>query len=346
MAKLKDFKSILEDRFEGDLDKVLIGYGNPDEVITAIPTGSTALDASIGIGGIPRRRYTIIEGLEGLGKTTLAVSIAKQAIAMKEKVLYIDVENQMTFDYLDLLLGHGHIGEDFILTKPDTSDDAFVIAEAGIKSKEFALIILDSVGALAPEEEKAKKMEQDSMAIIPRDTARFLRRNSYDLRVNNVAFLFINQLRDKIGAYVPTYSAPGGHALKYYASVIISLTKGPKDFDIMENEEKVGALVPFSIKKNKVGMPFRSGTIPIISNVGVDSFKDIINFAKDLGVIRSAGPYYKFGDEVIGRGYEGTVEVLRNSPELLDKVKEMVYNIIVKTKPVESEEDDAENFEG
>lgn len=342
MAKIKTFDEMMVSKFGEHLDKVFINYGNEDEVITAISTGSLALDASIGIGGIPRRRYTIIDGLEGIGKSTVAISVAKNCISNGERVLYIDVENQMTFDYLDALLGEGHIGKDLILTKPDTSDDAFIIAEAGIKSKEFALIILDSVGALASEEEKEKDFEKDSMAIIPRDISKFLRRNTYDLRVNNVAFLFINQLRDQIGSYVKAYSTPGGHALKYFASVIISLKPNTaKELEIKVGDEKIGAFVPFVIKKNKVGMPNRPGSIPIIPGVGVDTYRDIVEFCNMLGVIQVRGAYYKMGDIVLGKGLNATMDYLKENKDTLDKLKETIYEILSKNR-VEDDETEAE----
>jgi recombination protein RecA len=338
MTKAKDFTTLMEERFGENLDSVFIEYGNKDEVITAISTGSLSLDASIGVGGIPRRRYTVLDGLEGLGKSTVAVSIAKNCIGGGGKVIYIDVENQMTFDYLDLLLGAGHIGKDFILAKPDTSDDAFIIAEMAIKSKEFDLIVLDSVGALAPTEEKEKKFEGDSMAIIPRDIGKFLRRNTYNLRVNNIAFLFINQLRDAVGSYVKAYTSPGGHALKYFASVMITLNKSSApELQIKVGEDKIGSFVPFIIKKNKVGMPFRAGSIPIIPGIGIDGLRDTIEFCKMLGVIQMGGPYYKFEGENIGKGFENTLENLKNAPELLERIKTKVYSIISKVKTVDEE---------
>lgn len=338
MAKVKDFKTIMEEKFGEFFENVFIEYGNEDEILTAISTGSLSLDARIGIGGIPRRRYTIIDGLEGIGKSTVAISIAKQTIKGGEKVLYIDVENQMTFNYLDSLLGEGHIGQDFILAKPDTSDDAFIIAETGIISKEFALIVLDSVGALASNEEKERKFEQDTMAIIPRDLGKFLRRNTHNLRINNIAFVFINQLRDKIGSYMKAYDSPGGHALKYFSSVTINLKPATaKELEITKGKEKIGAFVPFAIKKNKVGFPTGGGLIPIIPGVGIDSLRDVIEFAKMTGVLTMAGPFYKLEGEVIGKGYEDTLENIKNTPELLDKITKMCYTKGIVETEIEEE---------
>jgi len=44
-----------------------------------IPTGSLALDAALGVGGIPRGRIIEIYGPEASGKTTLALHVIAEA---------------------------------------------------------------------------------------------------------------------------------------------------------------------------------------------------------------------------------------------------------------------------
>lgn len=47
--------------------------------VEAIPTGSIALDAALGVGGIPRGRIVEIFGPESSGKTTLATHCLAEA---------------------------------------------------------------------------------------------------------------------------------------------------------------------------------------------------------------------------------------------------------------------------
>ena len=47
----------------------------PEMNVEAIPTGSLALDAALGIGGVPKGRIIEIYGPESSGKTTLALHI-------------------------------------------------------------------------------------------------------------------------------------------------------------------------------------------------------------------------------------------------------------------------------
>jgi recombination protein RecA len=335
LAKVKTFHDLMQDKFGDAYDKVFIEQDNEEEKIDVISTGSLSLNASIGIGGIPRRRFTVIDGVESSGKTTLAFSIVREFIKTGGKALYVDVENQMSYPYIESLIGVENIEEGLTLAKPETSDDAFNICEAAINSKEFGLIILDSVAALSPPEEKKKEFEDANMAIIPRDLAKFFRRNSYNIRLNNIAFVFINQVRDLIGSYVKAYSTPGGHALKHYASVIISLSKGQ---EIKAGEESIGINTKFVVKKNKLAPPFRSFTIPIIFGKGIDTLRDTVSFAEQLGVIQRGGAWYRFGEQTLGKGMLDTIQYLTENKFMLDKINEACYNIVGKYKTEEKAE--------
>jgi recombination protein RecA len=55
------------------------GDGGPELEVEGIPTGSIALDAALGIGGVPRGRIIEIFGPESSGKTTLSLEILAEA---------------------------------------------------------------------------------------------------------------------------------------------------------------------------------------------------------------------------------------------------------------------------
>lgn len=310
-----------------------------DTSTTFIPTGSLSLESAIGVPGLPRGRFTELYGPEGSAKTSLALNFAKQNYLVSGgKTLYIDAENMLDYNYASAMAGIAIDRDYLVIVQPDTAEDAFVVAEKGIESGEFSLIVIDSVGALAPKFEKEEEFDKASVAIIPKLLAKFLRRNVYAIKDHNIAFLFINQVRDSIGSYVKSYSTPGGHALKHFTSLIISLTKGEQ---IKVGKEVVGINVNFSIRKNKLSSPFRGYTIPLVFGKGIDTYRDAINFAQTCGVVVRSGSIYKFEGEVLGRGMNDAVANLESKPETLDRIKEVVYNI-GKQKPIETEEDDDE----
>lgn len=293
--------------------------------ISVIPTGSLALDVAIGIGGIPKSKFTEISGSEGTGKTTLCLEISKNAILAGDNVLYIDVENMLDIDYAIAILGDNYSQESFIIVQPDTGENALMIVEDGLKSGEFGLVVIDSVGALAPKREKEKDLDDSTVGETARLISKFLRRSAFFVRRNDVAVVFINQIRDKVGGYMGGYETPGGHALKHYLSLRISLNKG-KNIEV--DKEKIGVEVPFLIKKNKVGVPYRSFTFPINFGKGIDTYGDIVGFAKMLGILKTRGPYYVFGDEKLGQGRAKAIEYLMENEKTLDNIKNVCYNVV------------------
>jgi recombination protein RecA len=230
----------------------------------------------------------------------------------------------------------------FTLSHPNTAEDSFVLAEKAIESNDFGVIIFDSIGALAPEKEKEDDFGDANVALVPRLMSKFLRRSSYQIRKNKVAFLFINQVRDTIGSYVQSYATPGGHALKHFVSLIIALTRGQ---EIKVGDESVGLNIKFVIKKNKMSAPFRSFTVPLFFGKGIDESRDLVLFAEMLGILKRRGSYYVFEGETVGQGVVKTCEYLETHKETIDKIKEMVYNMVNKITPVEEKEPDEQNPE-
>jgi recombination protein RecA len=202
MAKKKTFLENITEEFEDAFDSILVNE-ETDSKVEVIPTSSVSLNTSIGVGGIPKGKFTEIFGPESAGKTTLVLDICKNALALNGKILYLDPEHGMNYEYTKQIIGD-YDEANLIILQPDTAEDCFRLAEEGISSGEFSLIILDSIGALAPQKEKEDKFEDSQVSLLPRLISKFLRRNHHNVKVNNVAMVFINQLRDKIGAYIKT----------------------------------------------------------------------------------------------------------------------------------------------
>lgn len=327
--------------FDNFLEEVKSKFGEdviPEPAIKSISTGSPSLDICTEIGGIPMGRVTTLYGAPGAGKTTLALSIAREAVQSGNNVLYVDAENKLDIEYAEYIVGakHNQKDEKFIIVQPNTAEDALNVLGLGIESKKFSLVILDSVGALAPKKEKDEvDFEKRDVALIPSLFTKFVRIYFHQINANNVAVVIVNQVRAKIGSYVGGYSTPGGYALEHASSLNIMLSKAE---DLKEGDAIVGNLVKYVIKKNSNGKSFRTNTYPLIYGKGIDKLKDIVNFAKELGVITLSGPLYKFEDEKLGLGLQATLEYLSNSSETLDKIKKMCYNTVNKLNLFELEE--------
>lgn len=329
--KVSDFiKDIIDEYGE---DSILV-----DDDVEVISTGSLSLDISLGIGGIPVGMYTEISGPESSGKTTTALTIVREAIKAGKKVMYIDVERALDYGYTRQIIGDDvHIITDLeeidddvelVVTSPELAEEALGIAEAAIDSGIFGLVILDSIGALAPKKEKEDNLEDSNVALTPRLLTKWLRRNSYSVKNNRVAFVFLNQVRAKIGSYMGGYETPGGYALKHYIGARIEFRKGKKIEST--NREKIGVLTKFTITKNKKAPPYRSGILPIMYGTGIDYYRDVLEFTKRVGVVRMAGAYYRFEGETLGQGMDNSIKTLKENKETLDKIVKMCYNTLTK----------------
>jgi recombination protein RecA len=326
--KTIDFFELMEDEYAD----FLVDYEDNEEV-DVIPTGSIALDVSLGVGGIPKARFSTVWGAESSGKTTVALSVARQVFLAGGKTLFIDVENCLDYNYASALVGEIS-PENLTIVQPETAEQAFEIAEAGIVSGYFDLVIFDSVGALAPKKVKDGDFGDAHVALVARMVGQFIARNASKLRQNNVAFLFINQVRAKISRFVQGYERPGGFALKHETSVEIFLRKAE---DIKVKEDIQGILTQFTIKKNKLAAPFRTNYIPITFGRGIDQGRDAILFATLLGVVKKSGSFYKFDGETLGQGITKASLALEENPEVLDKIKEMCYNTVLKSEKEKAE---------
>jgi len=318
---LQNFLDNVKDSF-GDESLATIS-GN----VQALSTGSLSLDISTGIGGIPRGRFTELYGSEGTGKTTLALSISKSVVVGGGKVLYVDTENTLDYGLVREIIPES-TDSNFIISNPLTLDSAFKIMLSGIESGLFELVVMDSLPALPSEEEVEKGLDRDTMMVLPRKAGQFLRLSAVKVRNNNTTVLIVNQVRDNTTSYFGGFKTPGGHALKHFNTLEIALNKGKaiEDDDSQGNKQRIGTYTQFTIKKNKVGIPFRSAELPIIYGKGVDYYRDVIEFSALLGVTRKKGSYIYYGDVNIGQGMKRATEKLRTDPELLKAIETDCYD--------------------
>ena len=195
----------------------------PDLQVDAIPTGSLALDAALGIGGVPKGRIIEIYGPESSGKTTLALHIVAQAQKRGGEVAFVDAEHALDPDYA------ARIGVDIdsmLVSQPDTGEQALEITDALVRSGAVDVVVVDSVAALTPRAEIEGEMGDTFVGLQARLMSQALRKLAGNISKTNCVVIFINQLRMKIGVmYGNPETTTGGNALKFYSSVRLDVRK-------------------------------------------------------------------------------------------------------------------------
>ena len=227
------------------------GDDGPSMEVEAIPTGSLALDAALGIGGVPRGRIVEIYGPESSGKTTLSLEILAEAQAMGGVVAFIDAEHALDPGYAARI---GVDIDDVLISQPDTGEQALEICDMLVRSGAIDVVVVDSVAALVPRAEIEGEIGDTTVGLQARLMSQALRKLAGSLSKSNTTCIFINQLREKIGVmFGNPETTPGGRALKFFASVRMDIRRIDS---IKVNGENIGNRVRVKVVKNKVAPPF------------------------------------------------------------------------------------------
>lgn len=293
----------------------------PDIRMDTISTGSLALDAALGVGGVPRGRVIEIFGPESSGKTTLATHIIAEAQKLGGSCAFLDAEHALDASYAAKL---GVDLDNLLISQPDTGEDALNICETLIRSGALDVIVIDSVAALVPRAEIEGDMGDSHMGLQARLMSQALRKLTGTINRTNTILIFINQIREKIGVvFGSPETTTGGRALKFYATVRMDIRRIGA---IKDGAEFIGNRTRVKIVKNKVAPPFRTAEFDIIFGEGISAIGDLVDLAVENDIIVKSGSWFSYGDIKVGQGRESAkMWLTENAPvhaEVTHRVKE------------------------
>jgi len=278
--------------------------------IESIPTGSLALDAALGVGGIPRGRVIEVYGPESSGKTTLALSIIAQAQRTGGNAVFIDAEHALDASYAKRL---GVDIDALHVSQPDTGEEALEIAEHLVRSGAVDVIVIDSVAALVPKAEIEGEMGESHMGLQARLMSQALRKLTGTISKSRTTVIFINQIRMQIGVmFGNPETTTGGRALKFYASIRLDIRRigSLKDGDVV-----IGNHVKVKVVKNKVAAPFKEAEFDILYNEGISREGEVLDLSIERNLVQKSGTWFSYGEERIGQGRENARLWLKEHPD-------------------------------
>ena len=291
----------------------------PDMNVDAIPTGSLALDAALGIGGVPKGRIIEIYGPESSGKTTLALHILAETQKRGGEVAFVDAEHALDPVYAAAL---GVDTDNMLVSQPDTGEQALEITDALVRSGAVDAVVVDSVAALTPRAEIEGEMGDTFVGLQARLMSQALRKLAGTIAKTNCVVIFINQLRMKIGVmYGNPETTTGGNALKFYSSVRLDVRRVES---IKEGGNVVGNKTRVKVVKNKVAPPFREAVFEIMYGQGISKWGELVDLAVQMDIVQKSGSWFSMGDERIGQGANSVKEYLINNPDIAEKVEAQV----------------------
>ncbi len=297
----------------------------PEMNVEAIPTGSLALDAALGIGGVPKGRIIEIYGPESSGKTTLALHILAEAQKRGGEVAFVDAEHALDPVYAAAL---GVDTDNLLVSQPDTGEQALEITDALVRSGAVDAVVVDSVAALVPKQEIEGEMGDTFVGLQARLMSQALRKLAGTIAKTNCVVIFINQLRMKIGVmYGNPETTTGGNALKFYSSVRLDVRRVES---IKEGGNVIGNKTRVKVVKNKVAPPFREAHFDIMYGQGISKWSELVDLAVQMDIVQKSGSWFSMGDERIGQGANSVKDYLMNNPEIAEEVESKVRENLMK----------------
>jgi len=305
----------------------------PTDIKEFISTGSSTLDLAISNrpdGGIAVGRITEINGLESSGKSLLGAHILAETQKKGGVAVYIDTETSVSQQFMEVI---GLDLNKMLYLHLETVEEIFeAIEEIVTKVRESdkdrcVTILVDSLAAASTKIEMDADFDKDgyatSKAII---ISKAMRKITQLIGRENVALVFTNQLRQKLGVmFGDPWTTSGGKALPFHASTRIRLKNMGQIKDTAKNV--LGMKCRAQIVKNRLGPPLRHADYDMYFDRGIDNYGGWLTVMKAHKLVKSGGAWYTLvdqnGDEHKFMSKDWEELITKN-----DELREYVYQLI------------------
>ena len=330
-----DKMSALEDKY-GKNSIVKANSSTIERVKETTSTGSMTLDIATTVGGVPKDgKITHVLGKESSGKTTLALHIITEEQKKGNVCAFLDVEGTLDLDYAEAIgvdLEKLYIVNVEMLLKKKKEEEIQAISGEEwlevlcdmIDTKEFGIIVLDSIAELCPMMELTAGIRAGGIAGIGRLMSKSLRTINAKLIPTNTGLVMLNQYRVNIGGYGNPYIEVSGEAMKYYTALKIEITKSlDKD-----SNGVYGLDIKAKITKSKIGIAHKEAMYYIEFGKGIQRMNEIVTLAEEYKLFEKSGSHYAWNGSKIANGYDACVQFLRDNPELALEIEQKVLQAI------------------
>ncbi len=301
--------------------------------VPVISSGSLSLDAALGIGGFPRGRVIEVYGPEASGKTTVALHAIAEAQKAGGTAAFIDAEHALDAAYARNL---GVKVDDLLVSQPDDGEQALEIGEMLVRSGAVDILVVDSVAALVPRAELEGEMGDSHMGLQARLMSQALRKLTGIVSKSNTCWIFINQVREKIGVmFGNPETTTGGRALKFYSSVRLEIRQIAA---IKEGDQNVGNRTKAKVVKNKMAPPFRAAEFDIAFGRGISREGELVDLAVEHRIVEKSGSWFSYGQERLGQGRENAKQFLSENKDQAREIEHKVKIALGIIKPLKKVE--------
>lgn len=316
--------------------------------IKFIPSACLDFNAATG-GGYPRGRCTIISGLADAGKSLRVLEDIGKSMRDSKDFLALWVESEKSLEKNNICQTFQIDPERFVFIEYDENKGAEGILDilyAFMKAVNFDMVCINSLKCLTPKKILEEDMNNQIPAIAARLNSLMTQKFTALVANSNAAFILITHQYTGIGTYGAPMVLSGGHAIKYWAALILSFSRpsiGTSD-PISKDE---GVHIKVSVKKNHC-VPDRNPYVNFeyyaIFGEGTDNTIPIVNKLVEAGIVNKGGAYYKFkladGTEVSQQGTTKFRQYLKNNPEVFEDLVKRLNGDTSTVKSMTAEEID------
>lgn len=303
------------------------------ERVTAQPTIFPQVDCALRTGGWPLKRFALIHGPSGHGKTSFVLGLGLSFLRAGHFFGYIDAEMTTPEDWLQDLMANAFDHPGFLGKRPRSYEDtvkavrefATTISDARkageIADDVTALLVVDSLRKLVPEKLLDKLLEDDTGIDGAKGRGAMMKAalNSQWmdeltplLYHNNISMIVIGREYDNADTsqWAPSFKLGGGQAIFFDSSVVARvqraswLRKGSG-----EKAKIVGECHRVRIHKTKVGGKedkvvdaFFHTSNGVMVPAGFWRGWDVLQMATDAGLIDKKGSNFELAEHRIGNG--------------------------------------------
>ncbi|MCK4943024.1 MAG: recombinase RecA, partial [Candidatus Aminicenantes bacterium] len=212
--------------------------------------------------------------------------------------------------------------DELYVAQPDYGEQALEIAEILVRSGGVDIIVIDSVAALVPKAELEGDMGDSHMGLQARLMSQALRKLTAIVARSKTVFVFVNQMRQKIGMFIGNpETTSGGRALKFYTSIRLEVRRV---LTLKSGNDIVGSRTRLKIAKNKVAPPFKVMEVDLLFGEGVSKEGEIIDLGILYGIIAKTGAWYSYGENKLGQGKEASRQLLKENKALFQELKDQI----------------------
>lgn len=334
MAKRPETKDETQKKASIYLDADFILERNK-EIVPTTP----AVD-SILCGGVPEGLLMLITGPEKLGKTSLALTIIRNAQRMGKIGIIVDAEHRLRKKILTGIEGLDISPEKLKIIRSTegnilSAEQLLERAEQSLQDFPRSVLLIDSFSALCPAVEQAASYDDSvQMAARAKLEAKFFRKIAPIVSINGNIVIGIAHVASNIGT--PGTSENIGKKAQYGLDIKVKCKKPFLKNDKVEPEwysgdTQIGHRIIWECPTNAIGAGGGSSVGYLRYGHGLDDVAEIIDAACELGIIKEGGAGWKElpnGKKI--QGWENMYDFLsqEENKEVLNEIEKSYRELI------------------